>query len=245
MASAPGFSRLCEQVWRAVCLELTYTMQHFDECDPTLDGMLRYAITDRRAYGGDSISGLLRDVEHWASAGIDFIQIREKDLAAAELVELTRRVLAAVRNAGGATRVLVNSRGDVAAATGADGVHLTSRAGELTAGQVREVYAGAALGLPVLSLSCHRLDEVRRASALGVDAVLFGPVFGKTVDGDEVMAPVGLEALGEACRAASGTKVLALGSVTPERAAECVAMGAAGLAGIRLFQSGRADRSSS
>jgi thiamine-phosphate pyrophosphorylase len=85
--------------------------------------MLRYAITDRRSYGDDSTDELLRDAARWAAAGIDFIQIREKHLAAGELAELTRRVLAAARGAGGATRVLVNSRPDVAAATGADGVH--------------------------------------------------------------------------------------------------------------------------
>jgi thiamine-phosphate pyrophosphorylase len=113
----------------------------------------------------------------------------------------------------------------------------------LTPRQVRELYAAAGRGLPVVSVSCHRLEEVWRATELGVDAILFGPVFGKSVDGHEVMAGVGLEVLADACRKAGGTKVFALGGVTWERAAECVAKGAAGVAGIRLFQSSGADRS--
>jgi thiamine-phosphate pyrophosphorylase len=200
--------------------------------------MLRYAITDRSGNTGSpaqKLDAVVLDAGRWAAAGIDFIQIREKDLAAGELAELTRRVMETVRAAGGATRVLVNSRADVAAAAGADGVHLTSGEGELTPQQVRKVFLAAGRGLPVVSISCHRLDEVRRANALGADAILFGPVFGKTVDGMEVTAGVGMEALRQACRVSGGTRVFALGGITPERVAECVAVGAAGVAGIRLY----------
>ena len=201
--------------------------------------MLRYAITDRSGYAGSpaqELEAVVRDAGRWAAAGIDFVQIREKDLAAGALAELTRRVMETVRAAGGATRVLVNSRADVAAAAGADGVHLTSGEGELTPQQVREVFQAAGRGLPAVSISCHRLDEVRRANALGADAILFGPVFGKTVDGMEVTAGVGMEALRQACRVSGGTRVFALGGITPERVADCVAVGAAGVAGIRLYQ---------
>jgi thiamine-phosphate pyrophosphorylase len=201
--------------------------------------VLRYAITDRAAYGGSPayrLDSVVREAARWAAEGIDFIQIREKDLGAAELAELTRRVLAAVRAAGAATRVLVNSRADVAAASGADGVHLTAAGGQLLPTQVRSIFAAAGRSNPVVSISCHTIEEVQRAGALGVDAILFGPVFGKTVDGEQVLKGLGLESLREVCEMVGGTPVYALGGVTEERLAECLATGAAGVAGIRFFQ---------
>lgn len=195
--------------------------------------MLRYAITDRSMYGGSQsyrLDSLVGEAARWAAKGIDFIQIREKDLEAGELAAFVRRVLMGVRGVGGRTRVLVNGRLDVAIATGADGVHLTGAAGELRPDQVRKVFPDAAI-----SLSCHSVAEVERVSGWGVDAILFGPVFGKLADGVEVVPGVGLEGLREACTAARGVPVLALGGVTFERAPECVAVGAAGVAGIRLF----------
>lgn len=201
--------------------------------------VLRYAITDRAAYGGSPayrLDSVVREAARWAAEGIDFIQIREKDLGAGELAELTRRVLAAVRATGSATRVVVNSRADVAAATGADGVHLTAAAGELLPAQVRSIFAAAGRSNPVVSISCHTIEEVRRASALGVSAILFGPVFGKTIDGVQVAEGQGLEGLRQACKAAGGAAVYALGGVTEERASECLATGAAGIAGIRFFR---------
>ncbi len=211
--------------------------------------MLRYAITDRSAYGGSPayrLDSLVHEAALWASEGVDFIQLREKDLGAAEQVELTHRVLAAVRSAPPAssknrTRVLVNSRLDVAVAAGADGVHLTGTAGELTAEQVRTVFRRAGLDVPTVSVSCHAIDEVARAASWGVDAILFGPVYGKSVHGAEVVAGTGLELLRQACQAAAGTPVFALGGVTWAKAEECTKAGAAGVAGIRLFQHGKSD----
>jgi thiamine-phosphate pyrophosphorylase len=201
--------------------------------------MLRYAITDRAAYDGSPayrLDSVVREAARWAAEGIEFIQIREKDLGAAELAELTRRVLAAVRAEGGATRVLVNSRADVAAATGADGVHLTAAVGQLLPTQVRSIFAAAGRSNAVVSISCHTIEEVKRASALGVDAILFGPVFGKTVSGTQVLKGLGLESLREVCAMAGATPVYALGGVTLERAAECLSTGATGVAGIRFFR---------
>jgi thiamine-phosphate pyrophosphorylase len=140
------------------------------------------------------------------------------------------------REHGGKTKLLVNGRADVAVAAGADGVHLTSRPGELTAEQVRRVFAAAGRGEPVVSASCHTLDEVRGAVAGGVGLVLFGPVFEKRVGGEVVVRGVGMEALRKACEVAGGMPVLALGGVTAENAVACVEAGAAGVAGIRLFE---------
>ncbi len=203
--------------------------------------MLNYAITDRKLLHSQNDyrrKSLVDQAGRWATAGIDYIQVREKDLQAAEQVELTRRMMEAVRSVTGArTKVLVNSRADVAVAVGADGVHLTAAAGGLTPDQVRAVFAAAGLGEPVVSVSCHSLEEVRQAANARVDAILFGPVFGKVVDGTETIPGVGIEKLQAACLAANRCKVFALGGVTTSNAMTCVEAGATGVAGIRLFLS--------
>jgi thiamine-phosphate pyrophosphorylase len=178
--------------------------------------MKRYYITDRKAVGGfRPLLEIIRDQMH---LGVDFIQIREKDLSARELFEFTLAVLevreSEVRKHLPA-KILVNSRADVALATGADGVHLP-------AGAPRETFPKL-----VVARSCHTLDEVRQSSA---DFVTFGPVFETPGKG----APVGLEALRAACQL--GKRVFALGGVNWDNAAECMQVGAEGIAGIRLFQ---------
>ena len=137
--------------------------------------MLRYAITGGSL--GDSgdekaLRNLLERSGELAAKGVDFILVREKQLAAGALVSLCRRIEAAA----GKARVLVSGRADVALAAGLDGVHLSAHPGELTPAQVRRVMPAA-----WVSVSCHTADEVRRAVAGGADAVLFGPVFGKMV----------------------------------------------------------------
>ena len=187
--------------------------------------MLRCAITSGDGWTATS------QARRWAAEGVEFVQLREKQLGAGELV----RRAAAMRVGLPATKLLVNGRADVAVAAGADGVHLTARTGELTAEQVRRVFRAAGVGEPVVSASCHSLAEVRQAVDGGVDLILFGPVFEKRIAGEVVVAGVGLEALREACAAAGETPVLALGGVTWESAQLCVEAGAAGVAGIRLF----------
>jgi thiamine-phosphate pyrophosphorylase len=140
------------------------------------------------------------------------------------LARLCREILAIA----GGMRVIVAGRVDVAIAVGAAGVHLSAREGELTPEQVRALMPAA-----FVSVSCHRVEEVRRAREGGASAVLFGPVFGKAVDGVEVVPGVGLEKLREAC--AVGVPVLALGGVTEANAGVCVEVGAWGVAGIRMF----------
>jgi thiamine-phosphate pyrophosphorylase len=190
--------------------------------------MLRCAITSGDGWTATS------QARRWAAEGVEFVQLREKQLGVGELA----RLAAAMRvelPAGGKTKLLVNNRTDVAVAAGADGVHLTSRPGELTAEQVRRVFAASGSREPVVSASCHTAAEVRQAVSGRVDLILFGPVFEKRVADEVVVAGVGLEALREACKIAGTTPVLALGGVTEQNAALCVEAGAAGIAGIRLF----------
>jgi thiamine-phosphate pyrophosphorylase len=197
--------------------------------------MLRYAITSRTVFPGDprqQLAELVAQASRWASAGIDCIQLREKDLPAATLAGLARSILKALPVT---TKLIVNSRPDIAIAVAAHGVHLPAAVGELTPSQVRHLYEAASLPPPVITVSCHTQGEVARARDSRVDAILFAPVFVKSTAGEMVIPAQGLDQLRAACTVAAPTPVYALGGVTLENAPACVEAGAAGIAGIRLF----------
>lgn len=200
---------------------------------------LLYYITDRRQFAGDERhkhEQLLEKIAECASAGVDYIQLREKDLSGRELERLARNALAAIPS-DSRTRLLINSRTDIALACGAHGVHLP--AGGIAASEVRAVWMTAARNgdAPVIGVSTHSVEEVLKAEAHGADFVVFGPAFEK----ERRANPEGLEQLAEACRSCA-IPVLALGGVTPENAPLCLEAGAAGIAGIRLFQSADVEK---
>src|ERR1700675_4903731 len=104
------------------------------------DRCLLYYITDRSQFRGDEHArrhALLAKVAEAARAGVDYIQLREKDLSTRELETLAREVVELVRENSPSTRLLINSRTDVALAVGADGVHL--RADDVELHEVRQV----------------------------------------------------------------------------------------------------------
>jgi thiamine-phosphate pyrophosphorylase len=173
---------------------------------------------------------LLETIRKAAAAGINWIQIREKDLGTLALAELVRRAGAATRETG--ARILVNDRLDVALATGAAGVHLGEMS--LPVETVAEWRRSAGRAEFRIGVSCHSMEAAREADVAGADYIFFGPVFAtpsKAVFG----APQGIERLREVCRAVR-IPVLAIGGVTVENAHSCFAADAAGVAAIRLFQ---------
>jgi thiamine-phosphate pyrophosphorylase len=182
--------------------------------------MRRYYITDRRALSG--VPALLEAIRHNAQAGVEMMQVREKDLPARELCDLVRQAI----EAAGTARVLVNARVDVALACGASGVHLPS--GSIAVPRWRAITPPGFL----IGVSCHSIEDLLGAG--GADFAVFGPVFA-TASKHRYGIPQGLEALRAAC-AASPVPVYALGGVTTENAEHCIQAGAAGIAGITLFQ---------
>ena len=176
------------------------------------------AISDRRSLGDGDLSGWLHRL---AAAGVDAVQIREKDLDDRAVWEITRAARAILPST---TRLLVNGRADIAVAAGADGVHLPSD-GVPPAALRRRFGPGLLVGV-----STHSVDEVERAREAGADYATFGPVWETPGKGPAA----GTEALARA--AACGLPVLALGGVTIDRFGEVAAAGAAGVAAIRLFQ---------
>ena len=171
---------------------------------------------------------LLEKIAQAARCGVDFIQLREKDLSIRDMEILARRAVEAVW-AGTNTQLLINSRSDVAIACEADGVHL--RGEDISPREARKISRKAGISESVISVSCHTRAEVNRAADQGATFAVFAPVFEKPGTGAR---PAGLEKLADAC--VEKIPVLALGGITLENAAECIRAGAAGVAGIRLFQ---------
>ena len=185
------------------------------------------AISDRGSLSpGDDPASWLRRV---AAAGVGAVQLREKDLPDRDLFRLARRFRALLPPP---RLLLINGRGDVALAAGADGVHLP--AAGLPASEVRRLWAERAAGRrPVIGRSTHTTEEVEAARDEGVDYVTFGPVY-PTPSKARYGPPPGLAGLRRAC--AVGIPVLALGGVTAQRLAEVRRAGARGAAGIRVFR---------
>jgi thiamine-phosphate pyrophosphorylase len=195
--------------------------------------LLLYYITDRRQFSGnpqEQEQRLLNKVAECVAAGIDFIQLREKDLSIRNLEELAKKAAALVQ-AQGNTRLLINSRIDVALACGAHGVHLP--ANDLSASEARAIFTQAGVASPIIAVSTHSATELAYAEAHGADFAVFGPVFEKDVKA----VSDGLNKLREACSKPNRSMpVLALGGITTDNAQQCIEAGANGIAAIRLFQ---------
>ena len=208
-------------------------------------------ITDRSAFPGDESSRrrrLLEKIAEAARAGVDYIQLREKDLAPRELESLAREAARVVREARKLARgnreretvLLINSRTDVVLAVQAEGVHL--RSDDISPQEVRQIWnsacgAGAPARQlsprdPIVTVSCHSPADVAEAAANGATFAVLAPVFKKK--NTPTTHPTGLAMLHKACQ--MEIPVLALGGITLSNAPSCLEVGAAGIAAIRLFQ---------
>jgi len=174
---------------------------------------------------------LLAQVQEWSAGGVQYIQLREKDLGPNELIALATEVHARIDPKR--SKLLINLRSaglaSIALAANADGVHLAGppRMGAVTA--VRQAFHAAGRQA-IVSLPCHSLAEVALAREEKADLILFSPVFEKFS-----AVPQGLDMLRQACAVAQDVPVFALGGVTAANAGACIAAGAAGVAGIRLL----------
>jgi thiamine-phosphate pyrophosphorylase len=184
--------------------------------------VIRYYITDRKSLR----AGLLDAIRLAIDLGADRVQIREKDLPARELLDLARRAVAIARPRGAA--VLVNERTDIALAAGADGVHLPAQSP--APGEIRRIAPPGFL----IGVSCHTPGELRQAETEGADFAVFGPVF-PTASKLAYGPPLGLDALRAAARLVR-IPTLALGGVNEGNMQSCLDAGAAGVAGIAMFQ---------
>lgn len=207
-------------------------------------------VTDRRSFPSvgpsEQLSALLQKIEELAAEGIDWIQIREKDLSARDLAALTRQALQIVARHSpqtSRTRILVNDRLDVAIAERAGGVHLgelslpAADAGQLIqSAQVKDLLSDDFL----LGVSCHSEEVAKAAQAAGADYLVFGPVFA-TPSKEKFGLPQGIERLRAVCRSVS-LPVFAIGGITSDNAQSCIEAGAAGISAIRLFQDARDPR---
>ena len=218
-------------------------------------------VTDRRSLGSTRTSEarqpfhahklLMEKIAAAAAAGVDWIQIREKDLSGKECCSLTCQAMQlAARSSSGGTakvsalptsegarelvsaRILVNDRLDVALAAQAGGVHLGEKS--LPPEEARRLANSFRRGDFLIGVSCHSLETVKAAERGGADYVFFGPVFA-TPSKAAYGTPRGLDRLAEVCNAVA-VPVLAIGGITLENAADCLSAGASGIAAIRLFQ---------
>jgi thiamine-phosphate pyrophosphorylase len=187
---------------------------------------------------GNRTARLFEKIQNAMAAGVDWVQIRERHLAARDLLFLARRAVeTAVRSAGSSIRVLLNDRVDVALAAGAAGVHLGSES--LPVADVRSwLRAANAPGDWLLGVSCHSLHEAQEAERGGASYIFFGPIF-DTPSKRAFGPPQGVEKLKEVSRAV-GIGVIAIGGINQANAASCLEAGAAGVAAIRLFQNSSA-----
>jgi thiamine-phosphate pyrophosphorylase len=186
--------------------------------------VVRHYITDRHTLppGQTLLDSIARNLRI-----VDQIQIREKDLSAHHLYALVKAALALPNPRKVA--ILVNTRVDIALATGASGAHFPAGSPS------PRTWRKSAPSNFLIGVSCHTPEEVRIAAEEGADYAVFGPVFAP-LSKSSGLAPRGLEGLAQAVKAAS-IPVFALGGVTKENTPLCEAAGAKGIAGISLFQS--------
>ena len=198
-------------------------------------------VTDRRSLplstSTDAHQLLFDSVERAAAAGVDWIQLREKDFSGKEWEELVVESLRRIALAGSSCRIFVNDRLDVALACGAGGVHLSENGIPVSdACRLRDEFFSSGSEKPdfLIGVSCHSLGASLGAARAGADYIYFSPIF-NTPSKANYGPPQGIDRLAAICRAVA-IPVIAIGGMSAENAVSCLRAGAAGVAAIRMFQ---------
>jgi len=199
----------------------------FDLSKPILYLITRGASTATTTPDSPEFRHILEQVSAAVASGIELIQLREKRLTARVLFELVEQ--SAVLTRASATRLLVNDRADVAAAAGADGVHLTTQS--IDAASIRRTFGDNFL----IGVSTHSPVEAEVAKEGGADFVVFGPVFA-TPSKEKFGPPTGLGKLERVAKDLAPFPLVALGGIDVTNARDCLRAGASGIAGISLFE---------
>jgi thiamine-phosphate pyrophosphorylase len=198
-------------------------------------------VTDRRSLplstSTDAHHLLFDSVERAAAAGVDWIQLREKDFSGKEWQELVAESLRRIALAGSSCRIFVNDRLDVALACGAGGVHLSENGIPVSeACRLRDEFFSSRGEKPdfLVGVSCHSLGASLGAARAGADYIYFSPIF-STPSKANYGPPQGIDRLAAVCRAVT-IPVIAIGGISAENAVSCFQAGATGVAAIRMFQ---------
>jgi thiamine-phosphate pyrophosphorylase len=176
-------------------------------------------VTDRHQVQGRSLSAALQDA---IQAGVQAVQLRERDLSTSELLSLAGEIQTMTTSRGAS--LIINDRADLAMALGLQGVHL--RADSLSVRSVRRMIGPQRL----IGVSTHSVEDVRRASDDGADYVVLGPIF-DTPSKRSFGSPLGLDLLADVCRNSS-IPVFAIGGIKYERVHAVRQAGAHGVAVI-------------
>lgn len=163
------------------------------------------------------------------AGGCRAVQMRDKDMTDMEFARVAARIKALCRRRH--ALFFVNDRVDVAAAVGADGVHLGVE--DLEVASARQLMPQGA----IIGFSPESMEEAREAAAVGADYLGIGPVFGSPTKAD-AGRPIGLDGL-EAYCGARIAPVIGVGGITAGTAASVVEAGAVGVAVVSAVS--RAD----
>jgi thiamine-phosphate pyrophosphorylase len=178
--------------------------------------------TDDENFSQKSVK-TLRLIKTAIRARISFIQVREKNLSARNVLMLASAIAKLAQNSE--TKILVNDRADIALAANADGVHLTAQS--ISTETVRRAFPPKF----IVGISAHTLKKAEEAKRQGADFATFSPIFASPNKG----APKGLNELRRVCEKLKPFPVIALGGIDEENYESVFEAGASGFAAIRFL----------
>ncbi len=164
--------------------------------------------------GEASAAACAEQVAAIAAAGADLIQLRDKSLEDAALLERAIAAVAAARRHG--ALLVINDRPDIAVAAAADGVHLGEQ--DMPVLAARRVVGSSRL----IGRTAHTIEEARAALRDAADYLGVGPCFPSGTKAFETFAP---QAFLEAVVNEAELPAFAIGGIEPQRIAQLRALG--------------------